>query len=69
MSSKRNKEYEGKIVEVLVEGTSKNDDTKFMGRTRTGKLVNFIGNKDSIGNLVNIKITKAHSFSLYGEEV
>ncbi|WP_010240777.1 tRNA (N6-isopentenyl adenosine(37)-C2)-methylthiotransferase MiaB [Clostridium arbusti] len=69
ISAKRNKEYQDKIVEVLVEGTSKNNESKLMGRTRTGKLVNFEGAKDSIGKLVNVKITKAHSFSLYGEEI
>ena len=67
--AKKNLEYEGKCVEVLVEGPSKNDDNKLMGRTRTGKLVNFTGSKDSIGKLVNVKITKASSFSLKGEEV
>lgn len=65
--AKKNKEYEGKIVEVLVEGPSKNDETKLMGRTRTSKLVNFQGSPDIIGNLVKVKITKAQSFSLIGE--
>ncbi|WP_207730148.1 tRNA (N6-isopentenyl adenosine(37)-C2)-methylthiotransferase MiaB [Clostridium botulinum] len=69
ISAKKNKAYEGKIEEVLVEGTSKNDENKLMGRTRTGKLVNFIGDKDSIGELVNVKIIKANSFSLTGEEI
>ncbi|MFU0823851.1 tRNA (N6-isopentenyl adenosine(37)-C2)-methylthiotransferase MiaB [Clostridium sp.] len=67
--AKKNKEYEGKIVEVLVEGPSKNDETKLMGRTRTNKLVNFEGNDDIIGTLVKVKITKAQSFSLIGEIV
>lgn len=69
ISAKKNREYNNEIVEVLVEGTSKNDETKLMGRTRTGKLVNFEGSKENIGNLVKVKITKAQSFSLYGEEV
>ncbi|KOM97522.1 (dimethylallyl)adenosine tRNA methylthiotransferase [Clostridium botulinum] len=69
ISAKKNKAYEGKIEEVLVEGTSKNDENKLMGRTRTGKLVNFIGDKDSIGELINVKIIKANSFSLTGEEI
>ncbi|QAT40233.1 tRNA (N6-isopentenyl adenosine(37)-C2)-methylthiotransferase MiaB [Clostridium sp. JN-9] len=64
-----NKTYLKSTVEVLVEGLSKNDETKLMGRTRTGKLVNFIGNKDSIGKLVNVKITKVTTFSLNGEEI
>lgn len=67
--AKKNKEYENLEVEVLVEGESKNDSDKLMGRTRTGKLVNFSGNKDNIGKLVNVKITKAQSFSLVGEEI
>lgn len=67
ISARKNKVYDGNVVEVLVEGTSKNDETKLMGRTRNGRLVNFTGNKNSIGKLVNVKITKAQSFSLTGE--
>ena len=36
-----NQSYIGKTVEVLVEGKSKTDDNRFMGRTRQNKLVNF----------------------------
>lgn len=68
-SSKKNKAYQDRIVEVLVEGKSKNDDTKLMGRTRTGKLVNFTGSEASIGKIVNVKITEAMTFSLNGETV
>ena len=65
----KNKEYEGKVVEVLVEGPSKNDETKLTGRTRNGKLVNFEGKEDLIGELVNVKIVRAQPFSLIGEIV
>ena len=65
----KNKAYDGKTVEVLVEGTSKNDETKFSGRTRNGRLVNFTGDNVSTGDLVNVKITKAQNFSLVGELV
>lgn len=68
-SAKKNKLYEGRIEEILVEGTSKNDESKLMGRTRSGKLVNFLGNSEDIGKLVKVHIIKANSFSLYGEEV
>lgn len=67
--AEKNKAYVGKIVEVLVEGFSKNDETKLTGRTRTGKLVNFEGNNKAIGELVSVQITKAYSFSLMGEEI
>lgn len=69
ISARNNKAYYGKVVEVLVEGRSKNDANKLTGRTRTGKLVNFTGNFDSIGKLINVKITEALSFSLNGEQV
>ena len=65
----KNKADDGKTVEVLVEGTSKNDETKFSGRTRNGRLVNFTGDNVSTGDLVNVKITKAQNFSLVGELV
>jgi tRNA-2-methylthio-N6-dimethylallyladenosine synthase len=68
-AAKKNKEYNDTIQEVLVEGFSKNDDTKLSGRTRTGKLVNFEGNKDTIGKLVNVKINKTNAFSLTGKQI
>ncbi len=68
-SAKKNKVYEGKIEEILVEGLSKNNSAKLMGRTRTGKLVNFQGDVDSIGRLVKVRISKAHSFSLSGKQI
>ncbi|WP_291633016.1 tRNA (N6-isopentenyl adenosine(37)-C2)-methylthiotransferase MiaB [Clostridium sp.] len=67
--AEKNKECIGKIVEVLVEGYSKNDKSKLTGRTRNGKLVNFEGNNKAIGDLVSVLITNAHSFSLIGEEI
>ena len=67
-----NAAYVGKTVEVLIEGKSKTDDTKFTGRTRQNKLVNFSvenPSDDLLGKLMNIKITEATTFSLIGEEV
>ena len=66
-----NASYVGKTVEVLIEGTSKTDETKFTGRTRQNKLVNFtVKNPDAklLGTLMNVKITEANTFSLVGEE-
>jgi tRNA-2-methylthio-N6-dimethylallyladenosine synthase len=39
------------------------------GRTRTNKIVNYCGDKKDIGQLVNIKISRAQQHSLYGEKV
>ena len=65
----KNKAFEGKVVEVLVEGPSKNDETKLMGRTRNGKLVNFTGENVKAGDLVKVNIVRAQPFSLIGEVV
>ncbi|HAX73414.1 MAG TPA: tRNA (N6-isopentenyl adenosine(37)-C2)-methylthiotransferase MiaB, partial [Firmicutes bacterium] len=64
-----NMKLDGHVVEVLVEGTSKNDDTVLAGYTRNQKLVNFKGNMDSIGQVVKVKITQAKTWHLLGEMV
>ncbi|MGM0846688.1 MAG: tRNA (N6-isopentenyl adenosine(37)-C2)-methylthiotransferase MiaB [Bacillota bacterium] len=63
------KEYEGKIVEVLVEGESKKNSEVLAGYTRRSKLVNFKAPKTAIGKIVKVKITDAKSWSLSGEMV
>lgn len=70
ISERKNSEYRNKLVEVLVEGYSKNDETKLTGRTRTGKLVNFTGGDISLkGKLVNVRITEPQTWTLQGELV
>lgn len=67
ISGEINAEYEGKTVEILVEGRSKHDETKLAGRTRQNKLVNFEGgNDDLIGKLVMVEIVEAKTFALNG---
>lgn len=63
------KKYEGKVVEVLVEGSSKKRDDVLAGYTRRNKLVNFAGSKELFGQVVKVKITEAKSYSLRGEFV
>ena len=66
-----NAAYVGQTVEVLIEGKSKTDETKFTGRTRQNKLVNFtVKNPEEnlLGKLMNVKISAATTFSLVGEE-
>ena len=63
-----NKSYEGKVVEVMVEGPSKSDKTRFTGRTRTNKIVIWDKQGDeATGDLINVKITKAQTWVLNGE--
>jgi len=61
--------YDGQIVEVLVEGESKKNPDVLAGYTRTSKLVNFVGPKDIVGKLVQVKINQTKTWSLNGELV
>lgn len=65
----QNKAYLNQVVDVLVEGISKNNAHKVSGRTETAKLVHFAGNEQSIGQIVKVRITQAKTFSLDGEAV
>jgi tRNA-2-methylthio-N6-dimethylallyladenosine synthase len=69
ISAKKLKEYEGKVVEVLVEGESKNNPEVLAGYTEKSKLVNFKAPKSVIGQLVKVKVTKAKTWTLNGEMV
>jgi tRNA-2-methylthio-N6-dimethylallyladenosine synthase len=64
---KKNRELEGRIEEVLVEGQSKQSDRDVTGRTRSNKIVNFEGSLDLVGKILPIKILKAYPHSLRGE--
>jgi tRNA-2-methylthio-N6-dimethylallyladenosine synthase len=64
---KKNRAMEGSVVEVLVEGPSKNSDKDITGRTRTNKIVNFAGSKSMIGKLMHVEIIKGYANSLKGE--
>ena len=65
----KNKAYEGRIVEVLVDGTSKKDDHVYSGYTDTNKLVNFTGKDIKPGQFVKVRIKTGKTFSLDGEAI
>ena len=65
----KNEKFLGKIVEVLVEDVSKNDESVLNGRTTSGKLVHFPGTKDLIGSIVNVKIKRVKTFTMEGTVV
>ncbi len=54
---------------ILVTGYSKKDAQELTGRTENNRIVNFKGDKNLIGQLVNIKITIALTNTLRGETV
>lgn len=68
-SKQNNEKLLGKVVSVLVLGISEKDSTKVYGYTDTMKLVNIKAPTDTIGEIIDVKITDAKSFSLDGELV
>ncbi len=64
-----NQSMQGSIKEVMVEGPSKTNPEKLTSRTRTNHIVIFSGPKDLIGQLINVRIIEARTFSLFGEVV
>lgn len=65
-SLENNKKYVGKTVKVLINGKSEKGDDMVCGYTETMKLVNVAGSETLIGNIVDVEITDAKSFSLNG---
>ena len=63
------KTFENKVVKVLVEGPSKKNPEILSGYTEDMKLVNFKGDIVNVGKIVNVKIIKAKTYTLEGEQV
>ena len=57
----------GKTVEILVEGPSKKNLARMMGRTRANKIVVFDGSERHRGQVMDVRVTRAGSFTLYGD--
>jgi tRNA-2-methylthio-N6-dimethylallyladenosine synthase len=57
----------GQTVQILVEGPSRKNPARLSGRTRCNKIVVFEGNQRHTGQLMDVKITRAGSFTLYGD--
>ena len=60
-----NQRLVGTTVKVLLEGTSEKKDM-YYGYTDTNKLVNFTGENKKVGDLVDVEITAAKTWSLDG---
>ena len=63
----KNTAMESSKQELLVEGKSKNSENDLMGRTSSWRIVNFKGELEFIGKLVDVKISKAYLHSLRGK--
>ena len=54
-------------VQILVEGPSKRNAARMTGRTRCNKIVVFDGSERHRGQVMDVKITRVGSFTLYGD--
>ncbi len=63
------KEYVGKTLRILVDGTGKSGEGYLTGRTDQFLIVDFPGDRSLIGQFVTVKITKALNWALLGELV
>jgi tRNA-2-methylthio-N6-dimethylallyladenosine synthase len=59
--------FAGSQVQILVEGPSKKNPARLMGRTRCNKIVLFEGSHRHRGQIMDVEITRAGSFTLYGD--
>ena len=57
----------GRKAQILVEGPSRKNPLRLMGRTRCNRIVVFDGAARHRGHLMDVKITRASSFTLYGD--
>ena len=67
MGTRRYERFVGKTMEVLVEGPSRRNAARMEGRTRCNKIVVFEGGNRFRGELIELKITRNGSFTLYGD--
>ena len=63
----KNKSYENKIIDVLVENKMK-DQKKLFGRNKYMNSVIFEGDESDIGKIVKVKITASNQNSLFGKK-
>jgi tRNA-2-methylthio-N6-dimethylallyladenosine synthase len=59
----------GQVVKILVERPAKRNTDEIAGRTECNRWVNLKAPSDLIGQMIEVKITEAHPFSLRGEWV
>ena len=59
----------GQKHEILVDGVSKNNPDKMMGRTRSNRIVIFDGKPEWTGKIMKVEITDCNTFSLFGKPV
>jgi tRNA-2-methylthio-N6-dimethylallyladenosine synthase len=67
ISKKRNQNFLGKKVEVLVDEKSRRDKNRWKGKTRTNQTVIVDSPEDILGKIVTMEIIEIDSFTLFGK--
>ena len=67
IGARRYRTHVGTRMQILVEGPSRTNDARMMGRTRCGKIVVFDGGARHRGQLMDVRIERAALFTLYGD--
>jgi tRNA-2-methylthio-N6-dimethylallyladenosine synthase len=67
IGARKYKNFIGRQTQILVEGPSKKNAARMAGRTRCNKIVLFDGAERHRGQIMDLKITRAGSFTLYGD--
>ena len=65
LGARQHQQFVGRQVQILVEGPSKRNPARLTGRTRCNKIVVFDGSPDHRGRLLDVKIQRAGTFTLY----
>jgi tRNA-2-methylthio-N6-dimethylallyladenosine synthase len=67
IAAKRFETLVGRTVQILVEGPSKRNPERLTGRTRCNKIVVFEGAERHQGQIMDVNVIRAGSFTLYGD--
>ena len=66
---KRQEQHLGMVQEILIEGTSKKDETMWKGRNSQNVVAVFPKENYNIGDFVNVKMNDCTSATLIGKAV
>ena len=67
IGARKYENFIGRQTQILVEGPSKKNAARMSGRTRCNKIVLFEGSERHRGQIMDLKIARAGSFTLYGD--
>jgi tRNA-2-methylthio-N6-dimethylallyladenosine synthase len=67
LGARRYDAFKQRQVQILVEGHSKKNAARMMGRTRCNRIVLFEGSERHRGQLMDVRVERVGSFTLYGD--